>query len=71
VSGVAAVGASTEVGGFVLAGVTVLPTDDDGPEAAFARLPPDTELLLLDAGAAAVLADRLRERPRLLWVVLP
>ena len=70
-SGVAALGASVAVEGFVLAGVTVLPTDRDGPDAALDELPADTALLLLDAEAAEALAERLRQRPRLLWTVLP
>ncbi len=70
-SGVVALGAASRLEGFVLAGVTVLSTDDAGPEAAWDRLPDDTALLVLTPAARAALADRLRERPRLLWTVLP
>jgi hypothetical protein len=70
-STVAALGPAAQVEGFVLAGVTVLDTDVDGPDGALDRLPEDAGLLLLAASATEALAPRLRERPRLLWVVLP
>lgn len=70
-SRVVALGHSTKVGGYTLAGVTVLATDEDGPEAAWQRLPDDTGLVVLDGAAADALRERLASRPRLLWTVMP
>lgn len=70
-SRVVAVGEWARVAGFVLAGVTVLATDRDGPDGAWARLPDDTGLAILTPDAAEALEDRLAERPRVLWTVTP
>ena len=70
-SRVVALGASARVRGFALAGVTVLETDEEGPESAWSRLPEDTALVLLTEDAASVLEDQLAERSRLLWTVIP
>lgn len=70
-SGIVAIGESPRVAGFALAGVTVLETDAGGVEAAWRRLPDDTALVLLTPAAAAALGQRLGERARLLWTVLP
>lgn len=60
------------VRGFRLAGVTVIDAAEPrGIEQAWESLPEDTAVLVLTADAAAVLADRLEERPRLTWVVMP
>jgi vacuolar-type H+-ATPase subunit F/Vma7 len=68
---VVALGSAAHVTGFAVAGVTVIDTDDGGPAAAWDRLPADTGLVILTSDAARVLADRLAERPRLLWTVVP
>lgn len=70
-SRIVALGESTRVAGFALAGVTVLETDVDGVDGAWRGLPDDTGLLLLTPAAAEVLRERLAERYRLLWAVLP
>lgn len=70
-SRVVALGAASRVEGFALAGVTILPTDGSTAEAAWQELPADTGLVLLTPAARDALDDRLRERPRLLWAVLP
>jgi vacuolar-type H+-ATPase subunit F/Vma7 len=60
------------VRGFRLAGVTVLDaTRPRAVERAWESLPDDTAVLVLTADAATVLADRLVERPRLTWAVMP
>lgn len=70
-SRVVALGESARVRGFVLAGVTVIETDQDGPEAAWEDLPDDTSLLVLTSAAADALGEDLKARPRLLWTVMP
>lgn len=60
------------VGGFRLAGATVI--EAAGPEEvdrAWRALPTDTTLLILTPQAAAVVGARLAERARLTWVVMP
>lgn len=70
-SRIVALGEAARVAGFALTGVTVLETDEDGPEAALERLPEDTGLLLLTQAAAGAVQERLAGREHLLWVVLP
>ncbi len=70
-SRIVALGESARVAGFALAGVTVLETDADGVAAAWREVPEDTGLLLLTPAAAEALEERLAERGRLLWAVLP
>jgi vacuolar-type H+-ATPase subunit F/Vma7 len=70
-SRVVALGESTRVAGLVLAGVTVLETEAAGAGEVWRKLPEDTGLLLLTPAAAEALEERLPERPRLLWAVLP
>ena len=70
-SRIVVLGESARVAGYVLAGVTVLETDEDGAEAAFDRLPDDTGLVVLTPDAASPLQERLAARPRLLWTVMP
>ena len=60
------------VGGFRLGGATVIEAQgSDDVERAWRALPGDTTLLILTPGAAEVIADRLPERARLTWVVMP
>jgi vacuolar-type H+-ATPase subunit F/Vma7 len=70
-SRVVALGPSSRVAGFALAGVTVLATDEHGIEGAWASLPEDTGLVLLTPEAVEVLRDRLMERQRVLWAEIP
>jgi vacuolar-type H+-ATPase subunit F/Vma7 len=67
----AAIGEPERLAGYGLAGVVVFPASD--PEAvlaAWAALPPDTELLIVSGSARAVLASRLDERS-MVWVQVP
>lgn len=65
-------GDAGRVRGFRLAGATVIDAATSrGVERAWEALPDDTAVLVLTADAAAVLADRLGERPRLTWAVMP
>lgn len=66
-----ALGETARVAGYALAGLTVLPTDDDGARAAWERLPPDTGVVLLTPAAAAELRDELARSERVLWTTLP
>ena len=67
-----ALGAAGLVRGFGLAGATVLEvTDAAEARAAWDRLPGDTAVLILTEATAEALRERLPERPRLLWVVMP
>ena len=60
------------VRGFRLAGATVIDAGTPrGVARAWEALPDDTAVLVLTADAAVVLADRLAERPRLTWAVMP
>jgi vacuolar-type H+-ATPase subunit F/Vma7 len=71
VSEIVALGESARVEGYALAGVTVLPTDDVGAQAAWRTLPDGTGLVLLTAAAAAALRDELSRAGRVLWAILP
>ncbi|MFP4634418.1 MAG: hypothetical protein ACLFRD_01035 [Nitriliruptoraceae bacterium] len=70
-SRVVALGETSRVEGYALAGVTVLATDRDGVDRAWQRVPDDTGLLVLTPTAAADLEARLASRPGLLWTVIP
>lgn len=70
-SRIVALGEAARVAGYVLAGVTVLETDEVGTLAAWDRLPDDTGLVVLTPEAADALAGRLTHDDRLLWTVLP
>jgi vacuolar-type H+-ATPase subunit F/Vma7 len=71
-SEVVALGEPARVDGLVLAGVRVVHAQDPSAVlAAWEDLPADVGLLVLTGDAAATLARRLPERPRLLWVVMP
>lgn len=60
------------IGGFSLAGATVIPaTDPDAVRAAWGDLPDDTGVLVLTVEAAEALGEALEERPSLLSVVIP
>lgn len=65
-------GEASRVRGFRLAGATVIEAAGSTEiAAAWSALPPDTVLIILTAAAAAVVRDRLVERPRLVWAVMP
>ncbi len=69
---VAALGSWSRVAGFQLAGAHAIAARDDADVlAAWEELPDDVELLVLTPAAARALGDRVGQRPRLLWVVLP
>lgn len=71
-SGLVALGEPARVGGFGLAGVTILSASTaEEVEAAWVRVPYDTGVLILTPAAAEALRARLADRPRLLWVVMP
>ncbi len=60
------------VGGFSLAGATVLPAADPRDvRAAWDELPDDAGVLIMTADAADALGDALEDRPYLLSVVIP
>lgn len=60
------------VGGFRLAGATVMEaTGQSEVDRAWRALPADTALLILTQRAAAVVRDRLPEHALLTWVVMP
>ncbi len=57
--------------GYRLAGATVIEAATAAEvERAWSGLPADTMLLVLTRDAVAVVANRLAERPRLIWAVL-
>jgi vacuolar-type H+-ATPase subunit F/Vma7 len=71
-SHIGALGASVDVEGFALAGALVFVADEPRRiDTAWRDLPDDLGVLILTPAAAAHLADRLGERPRLLAVVMP
>ncbi len=71
-SRVAAIGEASRVGGYVLAGVEVLPAGSaDEARATLAALDHEVGLLLLGESAAQALADELALRPGLVWTVVP
>ena len=65
-------GEPARVGGFGLAGATVIEaTGPEEVESAWRTLPPDTTLLVLTPRAATLVGARLPDRARLTWVVMP
>jgi vacuolar-type H+-ATPase subunit F/Vma7 len=67
-----AVGESDRVGGFRLAGVEVVAVETAGDcAAAWDRVHEDCSVVILTPAAHAALADRLRQRPTVISVVLP
>lgn len=70
-SRVVVMGEAARVTGFLLAGATVVATDEVGADAAWQGLPDDVGLLVLTPAVADALAGRLPHRGRLLWTVLP
>jgi vacuolar-type H+-ATPase subunit F/Vma7 len=72
VNRVVILGEPGRVGGFRLAGATII--EAAGPEEverAWGALPTDTTLLVLTPRAAEIVGVRLPERMRLTWVVMP
>lgn len=60
------------VGGFGLAGATVIEaTGSEEVESAWRTLPLDTTLLVVTPRVAALVGARLPDRARLTWVVMP
>ncbi len=60
------------VRGFRLAGATVIEAvGAPQVERAWESLPDDTAVLVLTAAAAGVVGERLADRPRLIWAVMP
>lgn len=67
-----ALGEGSIVRGFGLAGATVMAADRaEEVREAWERLPEDTAVVVLTPAAVDALGERLEERPRLLWVVMP
>ena len=71
-STVAAIGATHEMEGFVLAGVQLHPAETE-PEvaAAWNELDADVGLVILSSAAAETLAEQLTARSDVLTVVMP
>lgn len=71
-SRIVALGEASRVAGFELAGVEVISAEDGAAVLdAWERLAPDTGVLLLTPAAAELLAERRRDHPRVLTVVMP
>jgi vacuolar-type H+-ATPase subunit F/Vma7 len=67
----AVIGEALAVEGYALAGAVVYPAGNpDEATAAFDALLPGTALVIVTAGAAGWLADRLGQRPDILTVVM-
>ena len=66
-------GEPDRVRGYRMTGATVMEVAGPAEAAAAAwdDLPPDTALVVLTRAVAAVVRDRLAERPRLVWAVIP
>lgn len=69
---IVAIGERTRLAGYAAVGVDVM-SAEDGSEvlAAWERLGDGVSLLMLTATARETLEPRLRERPQLVWAVLP
>ena len=68
----AVIGEEPRVVGYGLAGVEVHPAGDAGAvAAAWDALPDDVACVILTPSALALLGERLAERPRVVWTVLP
>ena len=71
-SRVAAIGEDVRVAGYGLVGVEIHAAEDaPAVHAAWEALGEDVACVVLTPAAGAVLRDRLAERPRLVWTVLP
>jgi vacuolar-type H+-ATPase subunit F/Vma7 len=71
-SRIAALGERSRIQGYSIAGVEAVAVDTaDDTVTAWQMLPRDVAVLILTPQAAAVLADRMHERPDLLVTVLP
>jgi vacuolar-type H+-ATPase subunit F/Vma7 len=69
---VVALGADSELAGFVLVGVEVFPVDtDDEVRRTWATLGDDVALVIATPRVADVLGDELEARPTTLTVVTP
>jgi vacuolar-type H+-ATPase subunit F/Vma7 len=69
---VAAVGEDVRLRGYALAGAELhAAAGEDELAAAWERLSDDVTCLVLTRAAHAALAARLRERPDLVWAVVP
>jgi vacuolar-type H+-ATPase subunit F/Vma7 len=72
VGGVAAIGNHVRLRGYALAGAELhTAAGEEDLAACWERLPEDVAFLVLTRGAHAALAERLRERPELVWAVVP
>ena len=68
----AAIGEDVRLAGYGLAGVAVHAAEHaDAVRAAWDALDDDVACLILTPAARAALGERLAERPRLLWTVMP
>lgn len=68
----AAIGEEVRVAGYGLAGVEVHPAEDAAEvTAAWDALADDVACVILTQNAHATLSERLAERPRVVWTVLP
>ena len=68
----AAIGENSRVQGYALAGAVVCPAEDAaGARAAWRSLPPDVEVVIVTASAAAWLGGELTARAAPLTVVMP
>ena len=71
-SRIAAIGEDVRVAGYGLAGAEVHAAEDaPAVQAAWDALGDDVACLVLTPAAGAALRDRLADRPRLVWTVLP
>ena len=69
---VAAVGEEVRLRGYALAGADLhAAAGEEQLAAAWERLPDDVACLVLTRAAHTTLAARLRERPDLVWAVVP
>jgi vacuolar-type H+-ATPase subunit F/Vma7 len=65
-------GEEVHVRGFSLAGAAVRPASSpDEVTAAWEEIEDDTALLIMTRSAADVLSGRLKERPWMVWTVMP
>ncbi len=69
---VVALGEATRVTGYAMAGVHVLTAENaDAARAAWEKLAEDVGCVLLTRSARDAVAERLAERPQVIWVVVP
>lgn len=68
----AAIGEEVRIAGYGLAGVDVHAAEDAAAAvSAWEALPADVACLILSPAAREALGERLAERPRVVWAVLP